>query len=94
MPGGRKVKELTDEVEICLWNKIVFHAGEVFTTSGKAKLLGITFTYEVRGAELFLSTREKSITRSTLVKASHKSLELEGNVAGSETLGGYGSSYI
>lgn len=44
--------------------------------------------------ELFVSTKEKSITRSTVMKTYHRAVELDGIVPGPKTLGTFGASYL
>lgn len=92
MPGGQHAPELTDPEEAELWSKIVAHAGDVFTTSGRGKRPGIPFKYTIRGAEMFVSTRSKSITRSTVLLAYRKVKGKE--VSGPKAIGVHGDSYI
>ena len=54
-----------------LWNAIVAFQGYPFKTSK-----GLSFTYKVKGGELFFTRKEKSITRSTVDIAFQKALEL------------------
>lgn len=94
-------KELTDPEEVKLWNQILENQGKVFTTSGRGSRAGITFTYEISkcgdgtpGAEMFVSTRSKSITRSTVMLAYKKVREMDGFVPGPKSIGVHGDSYI
>ncbi|HIR13088.1 MAG TPA: hypothetical protein IAB31_04080 [Candidatus Choladousia intestinavium] len=70
-----------------LWQLIAGHAGETFYTKK-----GLPFTYEIRGGEMFVDRREKSITRSTFEKAFQK-IQL-GGISGPKALGMYGAPYI
>ncbi len=94
MAAGRKAPPLTDPDEIDLWNAIVQRQGEVFHTSGRGPRLGVAFTFMVRGAEIFVSTKAKSISRSSVIAAYRKTQELEGAVGGPKELGVFGASYI
>jgi len=86
-------EELTDPAEIELWNNMLLHQGETFTTSGRGARSGVTFTYSIRGAEMFVDRKEKSITRATVIRAYHKALEL-GVVTGPKKLNVFGASYL
>ena len=86
-------EELTDPAEIELWNNILLHQGEVFNTSGRGSRPGVSFTYRVKGAELFVDRKEKSITRATVLHAYHKMKEL-GEVTGPKQLNVFGASYL
>ncbi len=72
-----------------LWEKLLAHQGETFNT---ARL--IPFVYEIRGGEMFVSVREKSITRSTIELAYSKVVEMNGDVSGPKKLGVFGASYL
>ena len=61
MPGGQHAAPLSSPDEIELWERITSHSGEAFTTSGRGSKPGIPFTYTIRGAEMFVSSRSKSM---------------------------------
>lgn len=86
-------EELTDPAEIELWNAILLHQGETFTTSGRGTKSGVAFTYRIRGAEMFVDRKEKSISRATVIRAYNKALEL-GVVTGPKKLNVFGASYL
>lgn len=86
MPRGQHAPELTDPDEIQLWNTILDHQSEPFTTSGRGARPGKSFTYEIRGAEMFTSTRSKSITRSTILYA-YRQVKGMKNVSGPKAIG-------
>ena len=86
-------EELTDPAEIELWNNILLHQVETFTTSGRGTKSGVTFTYSIRGAEMFVDRKEKSISRATVIRAYNKALEL-GVVTGPKKLNVFGASYL
>lgn len=93
MPGGQHAAPLSSPEEAELWKSITSHAGETFTTSGRGKRPGIQFTYSIRGAEMFVSTRSKSITRATILFAYRKVKNLD-DVPGPKSIGVHGDSYI
>lgn len=86
-------EKLTDPAEIELWNAILLHQGETFTTSGRGARSCVMFTYSIRGAEMFVDRKEKSITRATVIRAYQKALEL-GVVTGPKKLNVFGASYL
>lgn len=97
MPGGQKAPQLTDPAEIELWESICSHQDKPFTTSGRGRRPGTQFSYTVRGAEMFVSNRAKSITRATILYAYHKVREMEEQgiaVSGPKSIGVHGDSYI
>ena len=97
---GQHAPELTDPDEIELWNEILSHQNHQFTTAGRGSRPGIPFTYKIStntdgspGAEMFVSTRSKSITRSTIMLAYRKVKGME-IVLGPKSIGVHGDSYI
>ena len=75
-----------------LWQLLEQHQGETFTTAK-----GLPFHYAVRGGELFVDRRAKSITVSTVAAALRavERLAAEGKpVTGPKKLGCYGASYL
>lgn len=92
MPGGQHAPELTDPEEIELWNTLVSNQGKTFTTSGRGARPGIQFIYTIRGAEMFVSSRSKSITRASILLAYHKVKRKE--ISGPKMIGVHGDSYI
>ena len=72
-----------------MWNAIVAFQGYPFKTSK-----GLSFTYKVKGGELFFTRKEKSITRSTVDIAFQKALELGEKATGPKKLGVFGASYL
>ena len=92
MPKGQHAPPLTDPEEIALWNNILSYQNHPFTTSGRGKVPGIPFTYTIKGAEMFVSSRSKSITRSTVLLAYRKVKGKE--ISGPKAIGVHGDSYI
>lgn len=87
------------EVDELLWNTIIQFEGYPFCTSK-----GLKFSYIIKkrrdgsnSGEMFISRKEKSITKATVMIAFHKALELmdaEGSVSGPKKLGTFGASYL
>ena len=77
-----------------LWEALKEHEGETFCTSGRGSRPGVAFTYQMKGGELFVSRKEKSITKASVMKAYQKVLELDGIVTGPKKLGTFGASYL
>lgn len=74
------------------WLLLQQHQGETFHTAK-----GLPFTYTIRGGELFVNRRRKSITVSTVRRALEKItlLEAAGKViTGPKKIGCYGASYL
>lgn len=91
MPKYADTSQYTEE-ENLLWERIKDNQSRAFFTSK-----GLSFTYEIRGNELFVSRKHKSITRSTVNMAYQKASLLmgtEGCVSGPKKLGVFGASYL
>lgn len=85
-----KLSTLTErEREEALWSILTDLQGCVFLTAK-----GLKFTYKIKGGEMFVSRKSKSITQATVFMAFHKAMELGGVVAGSKKLGTFGASYL
>ena len=80
-PGG-KPEEL-------LWEVLGLFQDETFYTAK-----GLDFTYSIRGNEMFVSRKEKSITKATVLIAFEKAMELGRIVSGPKKLGTFGASYL
>lgn len=102
----RYAKPLTDPEEIALWDAVVRAEGTEFSTTGSRNAPARTFRYRistyidgerrpVKGAELFIERKQKSISRSTILAAWRKAKELGGAVKGPKALGVPGAgSYL
>lgn len=95
-PCGQYAKPLVDLEEIELWKKILENQNKTFVTSGRGSHPGIQFTYTIStntdgspGAEIFVSTRSKSITRSTIMLAYRKVRNMA-SVPGPKAIGVHG----
>lgn len=82
------------EQENALWNMLETMQGTDFYTAK-----GLEFSYAIRGGEMFVSRKEKSITQAT-VFAAYRQLrrlgegKLPAAVSGPKKLGTFGASYL
>lgn len=75
-----------------LWDALIGVQREQFITAK-----GLTFTYTIRGNEMFVSRKDKSLTRATVALAFHNALALQRSgegVAGPKKLKTFGASYL
>lgn len=72
-----------------LWKAVIAFQVYPFKTSK-----GLKFSYVVKGGEMLVDRKEKSITRATVELAYQKTLELGGIVEGPKKLGVFGASYL
>lgn len=82
-------EERFDCLDELLWDVLNLFAEQPFLTAKK-----LEFTYSIKGNEMFVTRKEKSITRATVNIAFHKALELGGVVTGPKKLGTFGASYL
>ena len=78
-----------NEQEAALWSMLIYLQGCVFLTAK-----GLKFTYKIKGGEMFVNRKSKSITQATAFMAFRKAMELGGDVAGPKKLGTFGASYL
>ena len=83
------VRQPAMEQEEELWSLLIDLQGCVFLTAK-----GLKFTYKIRGGEMFVNRKSKSITQATVFMAFRKAMELGGVVAGPKKLGTFGASYL
>ena len=85
-----KLSILTESVqEDTLWSMLIYLQGCVFLTAK-----GLKFTYKIKGGEMFVNRKSKSITQATVFMAFRKAMELGGTVAEPKKLGTFGASYL
>lgn len=84
-----KSNERVDELSGIVWKAIEIFQGYQFQT-----YQGLCFTYSVKGYEIFVDRKDKSITKSSVDIALMKAVELQGNVSGPKKLKVFGSSYL
>lgn len=82
-------KQSLAEQNACLWNLLKQLQGKVFYT-----MRGLKYTYMIKGRELFVDRKEKSITQSSVFVAFRRALELGNRATGPKKLGTFGASYI
>ena len=70
-----------------LWSDIELNQGIPLKTAK-----GLEFTYTVKGGEIKVDRKEKTITKSSVEIAYKKALE--GNITGPKKLGVFGASYL
>lgn len=75
--------------EDILWETLVLFQNEPYYTAK-----GLDFTYFIKGNEMFVTRKDKSITRATVVISFRKAMELGGCVKGPKKLGTFGASYL
>ncbi len=85
----RNIKRTDTEREEKLWQELIYLQGCLFSTSK-----GLDFTYKIKGGEMFVDRKEKSITKATVMKAYQKVVELDGLVKGPKQIGTFGASYL
>lgn len=72
-----------------LWDTLVKFQQYPFHTAKN-----LEFFYIIKGNEMFVTRKDKSITRASVMMAFHKALELERIVTGPKKLGTFGASYL
>lgn len=75
-----------------VWALLQQHQGETFYTAK-----GLAFTYAIRGGEMFVDRRSKSITISTVAAALQKIAVRQAageRITGPKKIGCYGASYL
>ena len=72
-----------------LWDAIRAYEGKEFVTKK-----GLPFTYTIKGGELFVDRRSKSITRATFEQALDKLRENPDAITGPKSLNVFGAPYV
>ena len=72
-----------------VWEMVTDHQEEEFLT-----LKGLPFTYTIKGGELFISRRSKSITKSTFDAAWKKIQDHPHEITGPKKLNVFGAPYL
>ena len=78
-----------ENVTELLWETLRAFSGFPFHT-----VRGLGFTYEVRGFEMFVDRKQKTITRSSVELALNAVKKLDKKVKGPKKLGVFGASYL
>ncbi len=79
----------TIAMETNLWDALLLYQSYPFKTAK-----GLKFTYCIKGNEMFVDRKEKSITRATVNIALGNALESEAVIIGPKKLGTFGASYL
>lgn len=82
-------QESLEETARLLWQSIKQYEGMEFQT-----VKGLAFTYTIKGNEMFIDRKEKSITRSSVILAFQNLVRQGGIVSGPKKLGTFGASYL
>lgn len=72
-----------------LWQLLETHQNETFYTMKK-----LPFTYTVKGGEIFVDRRSKSITKATFEQALDKLNEGSNKITGPKSLNVFGAPYV
>lgn len=72
-----------------LWDVMELFEDHPFYT-----MRNLEFTYVIKGNEMFVNRKEKSITKATVGITLRKALEFGGTVSGPKKLGTFGASYL
>lgn len=75
--------------EELLWDTLLQFQGHPFYTAKN-----LEFFYYIKGNEMFVTRKDKSITRASVMMAFHKVLKLDRVVQGPKKLGTFGASYL
>ena len=76
------------------FNRINFNADAEYSFRTEK---GLSMKYTVKGGEIFFNRKEKSVTRSSVMRAFHRARQLQhekGFVSGPKELGTFGASYL
>ncbi len=84
-----QITSISDLTIDTLWERLEAYQERPYYTSR-----GLSFTYILRGGELFIDRKKKSLTKATVGVALQNAKELDGIVAGPKKLGCFGSSYL
>lgn len=95
--AARRMAEAVEHREVCadetlcmrLWETLEVFQNEPFYTAKNLK-----FSYYLKGNEMFVTRKEKTITKASVMLAFRRALELGGVVSGPKKLGTFGASYL
>lgn len=71
------------------WETLKLFSGYSFMT-----VKGLRFHYTVKGNEIFIDRKKKSITRSSVKSALKETVKMDGKVSGPKKLNVFGASYL
>ncbi len=84
--------KVSGELDELVWETLKAFQGECFYTAK-----GLEYSYRIKGNEMFVDRKDKSITRATVTIALENAVRLQrfGNViTGPKRLGTFGTSYL
>lgn len=85
----KEIEADMDRLDELLWKTLIQFQGHSFYTAKE-----LEFFYVIKGNEMFVTRKDKSITRASILMSFHKALELGRVVAGPKKLGTFGASYL
>ena len=77
------------DLENCLWDTLTLFQNVPFYTAKN-----LEFSYTIKGYEMFVNRKDKSITRATVLLTFHNALKLNRKAPGPKALGTFGASYL
>ncbi len=87
---ANQMPEDHEAAEAQLWDLLTAYQGRTFHTAKN-----LEFTYTIRGGEMFVDRRSKSITRATISKAFRRVREDAGHeIQGPKALNCFGAPYV
>ena len=90
----RSKKEIIEWLHEQLTIDRLWDVMELFEEHPFYTMRNLEFTYIIKGNEMFVNRKEKSITKATVGITLCKALELGGIVPGPKKLGTFGASYL
>lgn len=88
----KPIDNISEELSDLLWQNLIQLQGQTFLTAKN-----LEFTYIIKGGEMFVSRKDKSITKATAVRAFEAAVRILKNgerVSGPKKLGTFGASYL
>lgn len=86
---AQAVRDKDRQLDDILWDTLILFEGYTFYTAK-----GLDFSYTLRGYEMFVTRKAKSITRASVMIAFHRALRLGDEATGPKKLGTFGASYL
>lgn len=89
---AQECSEVPDEIDELFWDTLILFQQSAFYTAKN-----LEFFYWIKGNEMFVNRKNKSITRATAVLAFHTALDLQRcgeKITGPKKLGTFGASYL
>lgn len=83
------VRDKDKQLDDILWDTLALFEGYTFYTAK-----GLDFSYTLKGYEMFVTRKTKSITRASVMVAFHTALRLGDEATGPKKLGTFGASYL